>query len=415
MRVIDVTALSSHPAPPSDRPSDQPRGAKPHSNVVAFLSAGVLFALVAWRFAAALDAPSEPKREAIVASGTVNRTPALAPVPDPQRLASLREDERATIELFKRNSAAVVHITNKARVRNLRRDPIDYPIGSGTGFVWDDAGHIVTNYHVIAPSGSGAPSRYFVRFAGEEGEFEADVVGRAPHRDLAVLRLVDPDSRRVAPIELGRSGDLQVGQMVFAIGNPFGLDQTLTTGIISGLNREIRSQSNHKISGVIQTDAAINPGNSGGPLLDSSGRLIGVNTAIVSPSGAYAGIGFAVPVDTVRRVVPELIELGVARRPGLGVVLLDDQQSARLRLTGVGIHSVQEGSAAAEAGLRSLAQSRTGDILLDEILAVDGVEVRSQENLLDILDQHSAGETVQLLVRRGGAQSEVRVRLQWLE
>jgi S1-C subfamily serine protease len=328
----------------------------------------------------------------------------------------LRDDERDTIELFKRNSDAVVHITNTARVRSaLRRDPIDYPVGSGTGIVWDAGGHIVTNHHVIAPATERTTSRYFVRFAGDDSEYEAAVVASAPHRDIAVLRLVARDRVDVRPIALGRSADLQVGQKVFAIGNPFGLDQTLTTGIISGLNREIRSQSNHKIAGVIQTDAAINPGNSGGPLLDSAGRLIGVNTAIVSPSGAYAGIGFAVPIDTVRRVVAELIEHGVARRPGLGVTLVDDATSVRYGLTGVGVMEVHAGTAAEDAGLRSAQRTRAGELLVDEIVGVDGVPIRTQENLLDALDAHVAGDTVRLAVRRDGRVLEVPVRLQWLE
>ncbi len=334
-------------------------------------------------------------------------------VPSPERLAQLRSDERATIELFRRNSAAVVHITNKARVQRFLRNPVDMPVGSGTGFLWDEGGHIVTNYHVIEQQAR--DSRYFVRFAGDDTEHEAEIVGVAPHRDLAVLRLVKPREVSARPIEVGSSSDLQVGQSVFAIGNPFGLDQTLTTGIISGLGREIRSVTDHKISGVIQTDAAINPGNSGGPLLDSSGRLIGVNTAIVSPSGAYAGIGFAVPADTVKRVVPELIERGAVRRPGLGVVLLTPEINARLGLQGVGIERVSEGSAAATAGLRSLARRGSSSVELDEIVEVDGQPVRSAQNLFDVLDSKEAGDTVQVTYRRGGQLQTVPVRLQWIE
>ncbi|MFN9953817.1 MAG: S1C family serine protease [bacterium] len=286
------------------------------------------------------------------------------------------------------------------------------PVGTGTGFLWDERGHIVTNFHVIEQQAR--ESSYFVRFVGDETEYEAEVIGSAPHRDLAVLRLVEPRKIAARPIAIGSSGDLQVGQAVFAIGNPFGLDQTLTTGIISGLGREIRSVSEHKIAGVIQTDAAINPGNSGGPLLDSRGRLIGVNTAIVSPSGAYAGIGFAVPVDTVARAVPELIERGRVRRPGLGVMLLDPGLGARLGLDGVGIESVVEGGAAAAAGLRSAVQSGRS-IAVDEIVEIDGQPVRSQQNLFDVLDAHEAGDTVELLIRRGGEVTQVRVRLQWID
>ncbi len=338
--------------------------------------------------------------------------PAGLAVPAAERLAELRADEQATIELFRRNSAAVVHITNKARVQRFLRNPVDMPVGTGTGFLWDERGHIVTNFHVIEQQAR--ESSYFVRFVGDETEYEAEVIGSAPHRDLAVLRLVEPRKIAARPIAIGSSADLQVGQAVFAIGNPFGLDQTLTTGIISGLGREIRSVSEHKIAGVIQTDAAINPGNSGGPLLDSRGRLIGVNTAIVSPSGAYAGIGFAVPVDTVARAVPELIERGRVRRPGLGVMLLDPGLGARLGLDGVGIESVVEGGAAAAAGLRSAVQSGRS-IAVDEIVEIDGQPVRSQQNLFDVLDAHEAGDTVELLVRRGGEVTQVRVRLQWID
>jgi S1-C subfamily serine protease len=389
MRTIDV-----RPVPDRERPAA--------GQLWAWGGALILFTAVALRLVAAATATSS--------TGHASTAPAVVLAPE------LRDDERATIELFKRNSDAVVHITNTARVRSaLRRDPIDYPVGSGTGIVWDAGGHIVTNHHVIAPATERTTSRYFVRFAGDDSEYEAAVVASAPHRDIAVLRLVARERLDVRSIALGRSADLQVGQKVFAIGNPFGLDQTLTTGIISGLNREIRSQSNHKIAGVIQTDAAINPGNSGGPLLDSAGRLIGVNTAIVSPSGAYAGIGFAVPVDTVRRVVAELIEHGVARRPGLGVTLVDDATSVRYGLTGVGVMAVHAGTAAEDAGLRSAQRTRAGELIVDEIVGVDGVPIRTQENLLDALDAHVAGDTVKLAVRRDGRLLEVPVRLQWLE
>ncbi|MCY3002430.1 MAG: trypsin-like peptidase domain-containing protein [Planctomycetota bacterium] len=358
----------------------------------------------------ALLAASAPVGTVGFSAGSSGAAQAL---PSAERLASLRSDERATIELFRRNSAAVVHITNKARVQRFLRNPVDMPVGSGTGFLWDEGGHIVTNYHVIEQQAR--DSRYFVRFAGDDTEHEAEIVGVAPHRDLAVLRLVKPREVNARPIEIGSSADLQVGQSVFAIGNPFGLDQTLTTGIISGLGREIRSVTDHKISGVIQTDAAINPGNSGGPLLDSSGRLIGVNTAIVSPSGAYAGIGFAVPADTVKRVVPELIERGAVRRPGLGVVLLTPEINARLGLQGVGIERVSEGSAAATAGLKSLARRGTSNVELDEIVEIDGQPVRSAQNLFDVLDSKEAGDTVQVTFRRAGQLQTVPVRLQWIE
>jgi len=216
-------------------------------------------------------------------------------------------------------------------------------------------------------------------------------------------------------LTVGRSSDLLVGQKVFAVGNPFGLDQTLTTGVISGLGREIRSLTNHKISDVIQTDAAINPGNSGGPLLDSSGRLIGVNTAIVSPSGAYAGVGFAVPVDVVKRSVPQLIEHGRVERPGLGITHLTDPQSRQLGLRGVGVRTVGPDSAAERAGLQDIRIYRDGTYDVDEILAIDGKRVASVTDLYDILDQHEVGDVVTLSVRRGDEMQDVRAKLQALE
>ena len=236
----------------------------------------------------------------------------------------LAEDEKTTIQIYEQASKSVVFIT---RLR-LQRDYLSLnvqqvPEGTGSGFVWDKAGHIVTNYPVI----QGADSAQVT--LADHSSWKARTVGAYPDKDLAVLR-IDAPADKLFPIAVGTSQDLKVGQKVFAIGNPFGLDQTLTTGVISALNREIESVTHRPIQGMIQTDAAINPGNSGGPLLDSAGRLIGVNTAISSPSGASAGIGFAIPVDEVNRVVPQLIAHGKVTRPGLGVQVASDQQAKRL-------------------------------------------------------------------------------------
>jgi len=288
-------------------------------------------------------------------------------------------------------------------------NPIEITQGTGTGFVWDEEGHIVTNFHVIKDS-----DRVKVTLAGDDRAYDADVIGKAENRDVAVLKLVDVPSSRLHALAIGTSSDLLVGQRVYAIGNPFGLDQTLTTGVISGLGRELRTQNNHKITNVIQTDAAINPGNSGGPLLDSSGRLIGMNTAIVSPSGAYAGIGFAVPVDVVRKAVPELIANGHVTRPGLGVNILEANYAAQLGLSGVGIRDVVAGGAAEKGGLRAPVQASNGQVAIDEIIAIDGTEVSSDENLFDALDAHSVGDVVTLTVRRAGEQRSVKVKLQSL-
>jgi S1-C subfamily serine protease len=286
----------------------------------------------------------------------------------------------------------------------------EIPQGTGTGFLWDDDGHVVTNFHVILES-----TRLEVTLGGQTEPMTAEVVGFSPQHDLAVLRITDAPRRMLATLPLGDSAELQVGQKVYAIGNPFGLDQTLTTGIISGLGREIRSPSGHRIQEVIQTDAAINPGNSGGPLLDSSGRLIGVNTAIVSPSGAYAGIGFAVPVDIVKRVVPELIRRGRVSRPGLGITLLAESYNRAYRFEGVGVRAVEPGGAADEAGLRSVQQFRDGHLLVDVIVGLDDKPIRRAEDLYDALDGHEVGDEVTLHVRRGNEVERVQVRLQAID
>jgi S1-C subfamily serine protease len=272
----------------------------------------------------------------------------------------LAADEKSTIELFERCSPSVVYIS--PLVRAVRRTFLGYvdggvvESGTGSGFVWDEQGHVVTNFHVIK-NASGA-----MVTLPDNTRYPADIIGYWPDNDLAVLR-IDAPREKLQPITVGTSSDLRVGQKVFAIGNPYGLDFTLTTGIVSALNREIRAVTGDKIGGVIQTDAAINPGNSGGPLLDSAGRLIGVNTAIFSQSGSSAGIGFAVPVDTVNAVVPQLIAHGKIIRPGLGVSIASDQLARRLRLPGVLVMSVSAGSGAELAGLQPTREDRDGAII----------------------------------------------------
>jgi S1-C subfamily serine protease len=295
-----------------------------------------------------------------------------------QPRGDLAADEQSTIELFKQASPSVVHVTSLAeRVDGLTLDSLQIPEGTGSGFVWDDAGHIVTNFHVIS-SGNAA-----IVTLADNTSLAAQLVGIEPDKDIAVLR-VDAPAGKLRPIPLGTSADLQVGQKVFAIGNPFGLDQTLTTGIISGLGREIPSDRNGRrtIDGVIQTDAAVNPGNSGGPLLDSAGRLIGANTAIVSPSGAYAGVGFAVPVDTINEIVPLLIQYGRIERAGLGVSLLTDEQAIRLGVTsGAVVFKVKETGAAAAAGIRPMFRDRNGALRFEVILSIDGHEIRRRDDV----------------------------------
>lgn len=323
----------------------------------------------------------------------------------------LAADEQATIELFRQTSPSVVYITTVA----LRRDfftlnLFEIPQGSGSGFIWDQDGHIITNFHVIqdAVRNSGGAK---VTLA-DQSAWDAQLVGAEPDKDLAVL-YIDAPKRLLKPLAIGTSADLLVGQKVFAIGNPFGLDQTLTTGIISALGREITSVSNRTIAGVIQTDAAINPGNSGGPLLDSAGRLIGVNTAIYSPSGSSAGIGFAVPVDTVNRVVPEIIRHGRVIRPQLGVRIADDSVSQRWQLPGVLIVQVEPGGSAAAAGLRGTRRDARGrPILGDIIVAIDADKVTNTDDLMNALEQHQVGDTVTVTVVRDEERLRLPVTLQ---
>ena len=319
---------------------------------------------------------------------------------------ALTGDERETIELFEKASPSVVYITSLS----VRRDfftlnVLEIPQGTGSGFVWDDAGHVVTNFHVIQNA-----DRAQVTLA-DRTTWTAELVGVAPEKDLAVLR-IDAPASKLRPLPVGSSGDLRVGQSVLAIGDPFGLDQTLTTGVISALGREIESVAQIPIRDVIQTDAAINPGNSGGPLLDSSGRLIGVNAAIYSPSGAYAGIGFSIPVDTVKWVVPELIEHGELQRPTLGVELANPQVSRRLGVEGALVIAVQPGSGADRAGIVPTRRSRDGAIELgDVIVEVEGKAIASNHDLLLALERHSPGEAVELGILRGGRRTTARVVL----
>lgn len=319
----------------------------------------------------------------------------------------LASDERSTIDLFSAASPSVVHVTSLAQRRSrLSMNVTEIEQGTGSGFVWDANGHIVTNFHVIKDGGGAEVT------LNDNTSWRATIVGRAPDKDLAILKIEAP-AEKLRPLALGTSSNLQVGQKVFAIGNPFGLDQTLTTGVISGLGREIQSVTRRPIQGVVQTDAAINPGNSGGPLLDSAGRLIGINTAIYSPSGTYAGIGFAVPVDTINRIVPQLIAHGKVVRPGLGVHIGTDQLAARLGLQGVIVIEVPPGSAAGEAGLQGTRPSEGGRWLIgDVIIGINESDVRNSTDLFRELDQFGVGDKISLRVSNDHKVREVKVTLQ---
>jgi S1-C subfamily serine protease len=316
------------------------------------------------------------------------------------------EIERTTIEIFQAASPSVVHITTLVTAAApFSMDVQQIPEGTGSGFVWDKQGHIVTNHHVIS-NASGA-----VIVLADGSSWQGRLVGSYPAKDLAVLA-IDAPAQLLHPITVGSSADLQVGQMALAIGNPFGLDQTLTTGVVSALDREIESIPGRVIRNVIQTDAAVNPGNSGGPLLDSAGRLIGVNSSILSPSGASAGIGFAIPVDEVNRIVTELIRHGTIVRPSLGVALAPDQLSARLGLEGVLLLRVDPDGSAAQAGLRPTRRDLLGNIRLgDVIVAIDGEALKSTEDFFAALEAHEPGDQVTLTVERDGQRASVPITL----
>jgi S1-C subfamily serine protease len=322
----------------------------------------------------------------------------------------LAGDEKANIELFEKSRGSVVYITTKAEVRDFwTRNVFSVPRGTGSGFIWDDAGHVITNYHVIENA-----SEAMVKLA-DGRDYKATLVGASPAHDIAVLR-IGVGFKRPPPVPLGTSHDLKVGQKVYAIGNPFGLDWTLTTGIVSALDRSLGGDNGGTIEHLIQTDAAINPGNSGGPLLDSAGRLIGINTAIYSPSGASAGIGFAVPVDTVNRVVPQLIKGGKYLRPALGIEVDEgvNQRLAELRgVQGVVILRVTSGSAAEAAGLKGATISRDGGIVPgDTIVAIGGKAVDGVGKLLSSLDDYKVGQVIKVTVLREGKKVDVDVTLQ---
>ena len=321
----------------------------------------------------------------------------------------LAGDEQNTIDIFRNAAPSVVYITSIAVRRNLfSLNVYEIPQGTGSGFIWDRQGRIVTNFHVISDA-----SRLEVTLA-DHSTWKASLVGAAPDRDLAVLQITAP-AGKLQPITVGESKNLLVGQKVFAIGNPFGLDQTLTTGVVSALGRENTAVTGRTIHDVIQTDAAINPGNSGGPLLDSAGRLIGVNTAIYSPSGASSGIGFAVPVGEVNRVVPQIISKGKVLRPGLGVTLANRSLTGELGLEGVLVLKVLPGTSAEQAGLRGTTQVGDGLVLGDIILAVNGRKVTDYDSLRDEVERYQVGETVALTLLRDDATAEVNVRLEALQ
>ncbi|PTM13867.1 MAG: 2-alkenal reductase [Bacteroidetes bacterium] len=314
----------------------------------------------------------------------------------------LTAEEEHNIQLFEQAAPSVCFITTSSIRRNYyNRNVQEIPTGSGSGFVWDRDGHIVTNFHVIQNADKATVT------LSDGTTYEAITIGTAPEKDLAVLKIEAP-REKLRPIPIGGSRNLRVGQSVYAIGNPFGLDQTLTTGVVSALGREINSVAGIPIKDVIQSDAAINPGNSGGPLLNSSGRLIGVNTAIYSPSGASAGIGFSIPVDVVAWVVPDLIQYGQVNRPLIGVELARPLRG----IEGAVVLDVVKGSPAEVAGIQATKMDDYGNVLLgDVITAINNDPITSNSDLYLALEKYKVGDQVTVTIRRKDRELKLPVRL----
>lgn len=339
-------------------------------------------------------------------SGSALTVSEPAPITDP----SLATDEQNNIEVYKSIAPGVVYIQSTTTVRQFYGFFSTQREGAGSGSIINAQGDILTNYHVIAEA-----EKLTVSF-GSGKEYPARVIGKDPDTDLAVIRLLERPKEPLTVVPFGDSDKLIVGQKVLAIGNPFGLDRTLTTGVISGLERPIRAQNDRQIEGAIQTDASINPGNSGGPLLDSHGRMIGINSQIESPSGASAGVGFAIPVNIAKRIVPQLIRNGGVLRPNLAIEMRDVAAfgpRANLPVSdGVVILSTRPEGAAANAGLRGLAPTEDGYLELgDIIVAVDGQKVGNKDDLFRVLDKHQVGQTVNVEIVRRGQKMTVPVKL----
>ncbi len=322
--------------------------------------------------------------------------------------ANLLEVEKRTIEIYQNVAPSVVSVSNISTRGGFFFSTVEVPQGSGTGFVWDKKGHIVTNYHVA----EGA-TKFLITFHNDPKRYKAKFIGGEKTKDIAVLKLVEMPETLV-PITAGASGDLQIGQMAIAIGNPFGLDHSMSKGIISALERKIDGIGGVKIHGMIQTDAAINQGNSGGPLLDSSGKLIGMNTLIFSTSGSSAGLGFAVPVDIISRVAPQIIQYGKVIRPTLGIGILPDNVKRHFwRKEGVPISYIDPEGAAAAAGLQGMQEDERGRVYIGDVITkVNDIEVNNFSEIYNTLEKFKIGDQVKITYYREGNQKTTKVKLQ---
>ena len=325
--------------------------------------------------------------------------------------AELLQVETKTIDIYRKAVPSTVNVSNIKLARNSFYGEVEIPQGAGSGFVYDSNGHIITNFHVVQGGNT-----FVVTFHNDPKQYKATIVGTAPEKDIAVLKLTEKPAK-LSPIVFGSSKDLQVGQYSFAIGSPFGLDYTLTTGVISALGRKIDGIGGVKINDMIQTDAAINMGNSGGPLLDSSGLLIGMNTVIFSTSGSSAGLGFAVPADTIKMIVPQLIQHGRVIRPGLGIGIVPDSMKRRIvgEDKGIIVSYVDEKGSAGKAGIKGMTQDRYGRTYLgDIILSVDGQDVNNLDDIYQVLETKKIGDEVMVKYRREGKILATKVKLQAL-
>lgn len=336
--------------------------------------------------------------------------PVLVSAKVPIDTSKLLENERNTIQVFQDVGDSVVNVSSVKVSRGhwlFDPEPMEIPSGAGSGFIWDNKGHIVTNFHVIADS-----DQFNISFKGDKKQYKAKLVGAEPKKDIAVLKLEELP-KKLKPITVGTSANLIVGQKAMAIGNPFGLDHTITSGIISALGRKIKGIGGVKIHGMIQADTSINPGNSGGPLLDSRGRLIGMNTMIYSGSGTSAGVGFAVPVDTVSAIVPQLIKYGKVSRPGLGIGVLDDYHKSYFGIeAGIVIKYVDENSPAGKAGLKGMGRDRYGRYYIGDIITkIDGKPINNFDDIYHVLEKYKVGDKVTVTYERDGKIKTTKVKL----